>query len=81
MYQSSRRQYSTMNSYNLFLRANYNKSSPELFLKLKSIILVSNHNFIIRCLSDNFISPESIAQNKGVLPSVVYMLKMSNLSV
>lgn len=78
--QSSRKQYSTINSYSLFFLDSCKRSSPVYFRKLKSTQLVSNHNLIIRCLSANFISPESTAQNSGVLPSVVYMLKISNLS-
>ena len=78
--QSSLRQYSTMNSYSLFFFANYSKSSPVCFLRLRSMQFVSNQSLMILCFSGILMSPDRTAQNNGVLPSVVCILKIEYLS-
>ena len=69
--QSSLIQYSTMKSYKPFFLANSNKSSPVFFLKLRSIMKVSNHSFTISFLISILMSPERTAQNKGVLLYII----------
>ena len=59
-------QNSTMKSYRLFFLASSSKSSPVFFLKLRSTEYVSNHILTISRFYSGLMSPERIAQNKGV---------------
>lgn len=77
IFQSSLMQKSMMNSYKLFFFASSSKSSPVFFLRVKSIMYVSNHNFTISFFCSIFISPDKIAQNRGVLLKI--MVNFANL--